>query len=175
MAEPISIFDAKAHLRVEHAAEDGLIGDYIAAARAHVENLTSRTLVTTSRIDYFDVWADELVLTWAPTTAVGSVKYVATDGTLTTLDSAVYRVDLASLRARITLEYGQVWPDARLVQNAIQINYTTGGAAPAALKQAILLTVGHFYENRVPVGAGSLAELPHSVSALCAPYRVVTL
>lgn len=175
MAEPVSLFDAKAHLRVEHTEDDALIADYIQAARSHVESLTSRTLVSTSRTDYFDEWEECFVLTWAPVSAVSSVKYLDLDGVLQTASTSLYRVDTASLKARIELEFGQIWPPARCAINAIQINYTSGAAVPAALKQAILFGVGHFYEQRVPVGAGSLAELPHSVSALCAPYRVFTL
>lgn len=175
MAEPVTLFDAKRHLRVEHSDDDELIAAYIQAARSHVENLTGRTLVATTRQDNFDCWQDCFVLAWSPVTAVASVKYVDTDGVLTTLDPTVYRVDVASLQARITLEYGQTWPEARDVTNAVQINYTTGGAAAPALKQAILFATGHFYEQRVPVGAGSLAELPHSVTALCDPYRVLTV
>lgn len=175
MAEPVSLFEARAHLRVDHSNDDALIQAYIAAARGHVESLTSRTLVATSRTDYFDAWQDEFVLLHGPVSAVASVKYVAEDGTLTTLATTVYRTDLASLQARVTLEHGQAWPTAREVTNAIQIAYTAGQAVPAALKHAVLLGTAHFYEQRAPVGPGSLAELPHMVTDLCRPYRIITV
>lgn len=179
--EPVSLAEAREHLKLDADSgthpEDATLAAYIAAAREHVENLTGRTLVTTSRTDYFDAWQDEFVLLWAPVSAVASVKYVALDGTLTTLATTVYRVDVASLRARVTLEYDQTWPDAREVTNAIQIAYTTGPAVATtgALKQAVLLTAAHWFENRAPVGPGSLSEMPHMASALLAPFKVYRL
>lgn len=181
MAEPVSLAAARQHLKLDTTGgvhpDDGLLSDLIVAARQQVENLTGRTLVAATRTEYFDTWQDEFVLAWAPVTSVTSVKYVATDGTLTTLDSSVYRVDLASLRARITLEFEQVWPDIRAVSNAVQIIYATGPAAAVtgALRQAVMLLAAHWYESRVPVGAGSQAELPHMVTHLVGPYRVITL
>lgn len=181
MAEPVSLADARQHLKLDTSGgthpDDGLVADLIVAARQHVENLTGRSLVAATRTEYFDGWQDEFVLAWAPVASVTSVKYVATDGTLTTLSSTVYRTDLASLRARITLEYGQSWPDARAVTNAVQIVYATAPAAAVtgALRQAVMLLAAHWYESRIPVGAGSQAELPHMVSHLVGPHRVITL
>jgi uncharacterized phiE125 gp8 family phage protein len=178
--EPVSLVEARDHLKLDLTGgvhpEDLLIQNYITAARQHVENLTGRTLVSATQTDYFDCWQDEFVLTRAPVTAVSSVKYVAEDGTLTTLATSVYRVDIASLLARVTLEYEQEWPAAREVTNAIQIAYTTGsGAVTGALKQAVLLLAAHWFESRVPVGPGSLDEMPHMVTALVGPYRVLAV
>lgn len=177
--EPVSLFEARDHLKLDATngthPDDALVQAYIEAAREHVENRTGRTLVTTSRTEYFDAWQDEFVLMWAPVISVTTLKYVDLDGTLTTLASTVYRVDTASLRARVTLEYDQTWPDARAVQNAIQFVYSTGATVPAALKQAVLLTAAHWYENRAPVGPGSLADMPHMVDALVNPHRIITL
>ena len=36
----------------------------------------------------------------------------------------------------------------------------------------MMLMISHWYENRVPVGPGSLAEMPHMCGALLAPYTV---
>lgn len=180
-SEPVSLFEARDHLKLDTTGsthpDDALVEAYIEAAREHVENRTGRTLVTTARTEYFDCWQDEFILMWAPVLSITTLKYVAGDGTLTTLDSAIYRTDLASLRARVTLAYGEVWPDALPVSNAIQFAYSTGPAAAVtgALKQAVLLLAAHWYENRVPVGPGSLGEMPHMVSDLIGPYRVIRL
>ncbi|WP_322990890.1 head-tail connector protein, partial [Hoeflea sp.] len=45
---------------------------------------------------------------------------------------------------------------------------------PAAIKTAILLLIGNWYENRESVVTGTIAsELPLAVDALIAPYRRV--
>lgn len=180
MAEPVSLIEARSHLRLDADGgshpDDRYIQALVAAARAHVENVTGQTLVATAKDQTFDAFPlndpDGFRLPYNPVASVTWVKYVADSGVLTTLPSTVYRLDNTSLRARIALEDGQVWPTARDVVNAVQIRTVCGGATEAPLKQAILLLAAHWYETRTPVGAGSLADLPHMVDALLAAYRV---
>ena len=46
--EPVSVADVKAHLRVTHAADDGLLGAQITAAREWIEAFTGLALVEAS-------------------------------------------------------------------------------------------------------------------------------
>jgi len=180
--EPVSLHEAREHLKLDTTSgshpDDGLVASLISAARVHVENVTGRVLVEATKDAYFDKFPEEVDgfrLPDGPVSAVVWVKYVADGGTLTTLSSAVYRLDADSLRARVALEDGQVWPTAREVINAVQIRTTCGGTVEQGLKHAIMLLAAHWYENRIPVAAGSLAEMPHMVDALLAPYRIWSL
>jgi uncharacterized phiE125 gp8 family phage protein len=182
MAEPVSLLDARDHLKLDATSgshpDDGLVQSLLLAARTHVENFTGRVLVEATKDAYFDAFPDDAEgfrLPHGPATAVTWVKYVADDGTLTTLASAVYRLDSDSIRPRLALEDGQSWPSARAVVNAVQIRTTCGGSVDQGLKHAIMLLAAHWYENRIPVGAGSLADMPHMVDALLSPYRIWSL
>lgn len=93
-----------------------------------------------------------------------------------TLDDTVYEVDAISVPSRGLLTYGSTWPTARSSSGSVRIRYVTGYSAPADSPQvhvlpktaraAILLMLGHLYENREAVIAGNLAELPLGVQAL---------
>ena len=48
MAQPVTVAEAKLFLRVEHEAEDGLIGTLVEAARARVEGDVGLSLTSTS-------------------------------------------------------------------------------------------------------------------------------
>ena len=64
--------------------------------------------------------------------------------------------------------------------NGIEIDLTAGYGpdgedVPAPLRMAILQLVAQWHETREPVAFGAVAEVPASVAALTAPYRVVAL
>ena len=72
------------------------------------------------------------------------------------------------------------WPSIRCKTNAITIElvagYATVDAVPEDLKQAVLLTVGHWYENREDVVVGDEgAKLPNAVDAILNRYAVGTI
>jgi uncharacterized phiE125 gp8 family phage protein len=50
----------------------------------------------------------------------------------------------------------------------------TASDVPQTIRQAILLAVGHWYENReATVAVGNVRELPLGIEALLWPYRVL--
>jgi len=178
--EPVSLFEAREHLRIDTTNgshdEDALIQSLIEAARLQVEATTGRTLVAQTRDEAFDYFMPTLELPHGPVSAVTWIKYVAEDEVLTTLSASLYRADLVNIPARITPAYNQEWPTTLAVTNAVQVRYETSTAAiPATLKRAVMLLAAHWYESRVPVGAGSLGDMPHMVADLVGPYRVMRL
>lgn len=190
--EPVSVDDAKTHCRITGSADDALLAFYIAAARKHVEDVSWRTLMPSVQTLTLDNWpeGDTIRLPRPPLQSVTHVKYTDSSGTLTTFSSASYVVDTASTPGRIRLKTGYSWPSAILREaGGIVVTYLAGvhsaaadasnlttvrAAVPRTHVAAILLIVGHLYENReaVVVGSGLTAmQLPLGIDALLMPDR----
>lgn len=99
---------------------------------------------------------------------VASVKYVASDGVVTTLiEGTDYEVVTDHDPQYIRPVYGTHWPSTRCQDDAVRIIYTAGyGASPSdvpeEIRDYILLRVGQLYEFRELVVAGTtIAEPPY--------------
>ena len=179
--EPVTLQEAKSHLRVDAADDDALITSLITAARETVEHITRRALVTQTWDYFLDAFpsGDELALPLPPLRAVTSITYKDKDGNVSTFDASNYVVDTASEPGRVVLKSSATWPSATLwPASAVTVQFDAGygGAAdvPQAIKQGLLLLVGHLYENREAIVPGTvLREIPMGVDALLWPYRVL--
>lgn len=95
------------------------------------------------------------------------------------------RLGLADVQdAYVRFKDGFDRPSEVFQSAAIAVTFSVGypqtgdppqSSVPAAIKAAILLLVGHWYESREAVAGGSVAEMPFAVSSLLAPYRRVGL
>lgn len=177
--EPVTLVEAKAHLRVTGIDDDTLIGTLITTARQFVENFTNRALITQTwewRLDRFYPWT--LIVPMAPLASVTSIQYVDGNGDTQTLALTEYTVDAKSDPARITPAYGKSWPATRYHINAVTITFTAGygtaSAVPSPIKQALLLVLAEMYERREAAIAGApIIEIPLGVKALLMPYVVI--
>lgn len=174
---PVTLAEAKLHLRVDGTEEDALINALIAAATEQAENYTWRTLMTTV-FEYVDDDFDcEIKLDTYPIASIDSVKYYDLTNTLTTISNTTYEADLVGSPAEIRMKYGYYWPNHYLRYDAVIVRFTAGYASadlvPAAIKQAILMIVGHLYANREDVVTGTQVNtVPQSSQYLLNPYRV---
>lgn len=178
--EPVTLAETKAHLRVDTSDDDALITALITAAREYVEGASRRALITQTWRYSLDSWpeGDEIELPKPPLQSVSSVKYYADDGTEYTLSTFAYIVDTDSEPGRIALAYGESWPSLTLYPaGAIRITYVAGygdaaSAVPQHLRQAILMLVAHWYENRETTTIGAVArEVPLAVESLIYLHR----
>ena len=172
--EPVSLVEAKLHLKVDLSTDDNLINDLIDSAIAYVEEYTNRQLISATWYRYLDCFPDNVIeLDWCPVTSVSSVKYYDSDNTEQTLSSANYVVDYASEPARIVLAWGYLWPDTYPRPNAVTVEFVTGYASAAAvpkpLKSALLLMIAHNYENR---GDEGHRKYPKAIYDLLEMYRL---
>lgn len=176
-AEPVSLTEAKAHCRIDGTADDALLTALIKAAREHVEIITGSALVTQTLDIKYDSFGPQIDLPHPPLQSVTSIKYLDDSGVEQTLASSVYRVNADRYPASITLDYNQAWPNLYPVSSPVTVRLVAGygaaSAVPQPIKQALLLLVGHWYENREEsIAAVSLQPIPTGVAALLAGYRV---
>ena len=154
--EPLSLVEAKVHLRVDVADEDGLIYDLIRAAREYVEAFTHRALITQTLDDKGDSFPhnyDPIELLKPPCASVTSVTYVNSAGATETWSPTLYTTDLPTgpqaRMGRIVPAYQQYYPVTRDVANAVTVRfvagYGTADAVPVGLKVAMKLLIGEWY------------------------------
>ena len=197
--EPLTLVEAKAHLRVDVTDDDALITGLIIAARQYVEQRCWCALLNQTWIVGLETWPNDaprlsmlnpvLQLSssrWAalrlPMTpllmrpTITAVRYQNRAASPLVLASTVYSIWPTG---ELALGYGQSWP-GDLLPWSIEVEYVVGYGAtaasvPAPLLAAVKLMLGHLYENReaVTVGAGvSTMVTPLAVDSLLALYEV---
>ena len=159
--EPVTLTEAKAHVRVDGTADDTYLTTLITVARRMAEAHLNRALISqtlTAQFSRFPRWGADLLLTRPPLISDTSVAYVDTDGTPQTdlSPATTYDVDITSEPGRIALTFGGSWPTARDEHMPVTIVYVAGwasaSAVPETIKQAILLAIGQWYCQREVTG-----------------------
>lgn len=183
--------------------DDALVTRMLAAAIASVEKYTERRLVQVELelpLNYLpSVWCGRAPWPWtsrayagregvplpgSPLRSVASVTYVDGDGVTQTADPVNYTVDDFHEPGLLLWARGVARPAiSHDVPNPVRVIYVAGYAdpgdspdtprCPEPLVSAVLLMLGHLYENREAVVlAGQPAELPLSVQYLLRPYKL---
>jgi len=180
--EPVTVAEAKAHLRVDGSDEDALIASLILTSRLHIETALGLALVTQSWRLSLDEWPPRraVAVPLRPLQSVTAVRVRDASGIAAVLSPDTYQVDTASIPPRIA-PVGSGWPVPGRALAAIEIDVVAGyGAAastvPAPIRQALLLLVAHWFEHRDPIEIGSPeTRIPSAVSDLLMPYRIKRL
>ena len=167
--EPVSLAEAKLQCRVDVSTDDSLIQALITAARRQAELILGRALCSQTWDLYLDAvpGSDELELPWPPLQSVTYVKYTPlSTGAAATVSSASYTVDAVSVPGRLVLNSGYAWPsDTLVVVNGFNVRFVAGygaaAAVPQEIRQAVLLLVGYWYDNRDAIG-----EVPAGIERL---------
>ena len=190
--EPITLAEAKNHLRVEIVDDDALITALIIAARQYAESETGRSLITQSWRLVLDEFpggcmssqaktllpGNAILLDRVPVQSVTSIQYLDTGGTWQTLEDTEWVAELQSAPARVAPGFGKTWPTVVSQIGAVKVDFVAGYGAAAAVPQAIktwmLLRIGALYEHREEVSVmrqGKIEALPY-VDRLLDAYRV---
>lgn len=173
-AQPaLSLSQARAHLRVSHDDEDAMIADLIAAAAAMIEGpdgIGYALHPQTWRLT-LDAFPARLRLPLRPVTGVSEVRYLDTEGDERVLDEEEYHVAISGGAALLVPEVNGQWPVTRPVPGAVRITFEAGAGVPPALRTAMLLMIGNWYDSREDMERAAQGQWPQSVAALVDPYR----
>lgn len=186
--EPISLTEAKLHLKVDNSDDDTLISSLIKAARQSAENFTNRALSSQVLELILDDFPEkEIVLPRPPVETLTSIKYTNCEGVESTLDSHDYISFIEAEPAVIVPAYGKSFPYfTPYPKGAVKIRYTAGYKTsgtearliiPEAIKQALLLIIGSYYENREDLLSKGhiLKSLPFGAEYLLYQFRIWSL
>lgn len=187
---PVSLAEAKDHLRISHEDENDDLQAKIDAAERFVElhsNLALKQTTWQLRFDRFPPGSRLMYLPRPPLVSVDQIDYVAaSDGSTTTLDDAAiaagYIVLTDEQPGLICPAYGEVWPEARRQPGAVLYTVTAGfekdidAARGQAgdfdlVRAAILLVLGHLYETREETLEQALRRVPLGAVEFCQALR----
>lgn len=176
---PVTLEEAKAHLRVDHADDDAMISAFIAAATEHLDGyrgVLGRALVNQTWRQDFDGFCRVLRLPF-PDVSEATVAYDDASGTVQTVGVSDYRILADGIGPYLAASLNTAWPSSNGAENSVRVTFTAGfGTAaevPSPIKAAILLMVGDLYEHRQTAserGAGKI-DMSMTVDRLISPYR----
>lgn len=179
--EPVTLAQAKAHMRITHSDDDTWITSRIIGARQWVENYLQRALVQHAYRADIPGFDSAILLPYGPVISITSITYWDTSSPQAqqTVSSSVYTLygDV------VVLTDGQTWPSISVRPNAVSINYTAGYAStssplapaenvPQTVKDAILMMVASGHEQREDHVVGATFVNTGMVRDLLQPWRI---
>jgi uncharacterized phiE125 gp8 family phage protein len=181
-AEPVTLADAKAWLRVVHDDDDDAITALIAGARSHVEAQTRRALITQTWRLVRDAWPADGRITVLPVPLIEVVaaRVLEEDGTPQAIDLQAFAADTVAAPAIIAFAPWSLAAPGRKA-GGIELDIDVGYGdepddVPAPLRQSVRLLVAHWYESRGLAALGrTTADFPAGFAGLIASYRVLPL
>ncbi len=117
-----------------------------------------------------------------PVNALDRLVYTDAAGVDQTMTDAQF--DTYEEPSRVLPAIGASWPSTRVQMAAVRVRYWAGytlpddspslTVLPKPIKQAMLLVLGHLYENREDSIDVALSQIPMGAEALLRPYRLET-
>jgi len=189
----LPLSEAKAYLRVDSGDEDARITALIKAAHENVQSSLNYSILEETyqlfrdRFPYHPTSLDnqlgegvhdiaitealngaaaEIKVPWGPIIEVSEFVTIDTSGVENVFDSDKYNVDAEGRHGRVSLAFGQTWPDTTLkTSNGIRITFTSGHSV--SIKEAVLETLAAYYERR----GDEKGSIPATARAMIEPYR----
>lgn len=176
-AEPLTLAEVKAHLRLDAGDEDDLLARLVTTAREHLERETGLCLVSQQWRLSLDRFPREGIvpLSRSPVRAIDAVTVYDADGNPHAVDLAGHLLDGEARPARLWL---RDMPSSGRAVNGIEIDFSAGyGEAatdvPDTLKRAMLLHIGHMFAFRGVISPDQQpAGIPEGYDRLVNPFRM---
>lgn len=154
--DPVSVQEAADYLRIDDTDSNSVLVRLIKTATRAVENLVGAAIITQQRKFFCSSFDDFAAVPLWPVSAIVSIKYLDSSGVEQTLSSSVYELVSLGSETAIRLQPQQSWPSVYWAPDAIRVVLTAGAASAAAadetLRMAVLIVLGHWYDNREQVG-----------------------
>lgn len=183
-AEPISLEEAKLHLREDGSDQDDLIEMLITAVRQQIDGkdgFLNRALITQTwdlYLDQFPCGSGEIKIPLAPLQSVTYVKYYDTDGVEQTVSSSDYTVDIVSNSGWVVPNSSTPWPTPQTGINKVRVRFiagygSSGDDVPATIRAWMLLNIGALYQQRESIVIGqTISALPDHILNMLSTFRV---
>ena len=172
--EPLSLEDAKLHLRVTDDDDDQSIADYAKAAKSYIQFKTGLYLASQTLTLKTNTFNDFCKLPVAPVASITSITYTDPDAAPQTLATSVYEARLEGLSPLIVLKTDQAWPSIELgsqIVLTVVVGFATPDDMPHDILSALKLLLGTLYMQREDVSATGLVAVP-AADALLVNYRI---
>lgn len=162
VTDPLSLDEAKSHLRVDHTDDDFYIRRLIKAAKQHIEKISNYVIVSSVWAAYCDEWPSDqrIYILKYPVTAISKIEYYASDDATEYTELAAASFDKAEKYNPPVILLKDT-PSLGDKLNAVKITFTAGHAnnitdpVPENIKQALLILINHMYDNRQDEIVGS--------------------
>lgn len=173
--EPITLEEAKNHLRVDGNNDDLLILGLIKQARAWCENYQNRSYITQTLEIILDAFPKGNAIVFnscSPVQRVESIKYYDISNQEQIFDQGNYIVDSDSFVSRVVLNRGKHWPKTELQSaNAVRVQVVAGygdisDKVPETIKWAIILQMKLLYDDYRPEESEKLREARNSLLSM---------
>jgi len=193
--EPLTLAQAKAHLRVVDSDDDTYITALVIAARQNAENWMGRALIdqtwdlvldgfpTASASVSSSVVDMAIQIPKPPLIEVTQVAYDNSNGDEVLMNPNDFYADTASEPGWLVLSGLTTWPTTIDAINSVRVRFRAGylstdsppvNKVPEDILYGVKLLIGSMYEHREQVVVGSIAtKLPFGVEQLLRHHRVL--